>query len=459
MKRIQAFILALLMTLTVFGAGAETIPEQTEAEEYTSLVVGNPTPMRGEFFTDMWGNATSDIDVRDLLHGYNLIHWDGENGMFAVDPSVVSGVAATRNEAGDHTYLLVLYNDLFYSDGTRITAWDYAFSYLLSMAPQLSELGASPLRREQILGSQAYLDSNSAVPLAGVRVLSEDTISITLSHEYLPFFYEMGLLACNPYPISVIAPGVEVRDDGQGVYLANSDPQAAEPVFTAELLKRTILDPETGYRSHPAVVSGPYTLTSWDGKTAEFEINPYYKGNAEGQKPSIDHLTYTLADNDTMMDQLAAGEFGLLNKVMRADRIAAGMEQMGEAGTAMSNYPRIGLSYISFACEKPTVSDQEVRRAIAYCFDRNAAVADYSGTFGIRVDGYYGIGQWMYGVVSGTMAPPVTPPTDENDAKAQAEHEKDLAGLEALNLDGLKPLRGQHSGSRTDPGRRRMGSE
>lgn len=439
MKRIQAAILALLLALTVLCAGAETVPEQTEAEaeEPTSLVVGNPTPMRGDFFSDMWGNATSDIDVRDLLHGYNLIRWDGENGMFAVDPSVVSGVVKTQNDEGDHTYILVLYDDLFYSDGTLITAWDYAFSYFLSIAPQMAEIGATPLRKAQIVGYQTYMDSNGTEPLAGIRVLAEDMISITLDHAYLPFFYEMGLLACNPYPISVIAPGVEVRDDGQGIYLANSDPTVTEPVFTAELLKQTILDPETGYRSHPAVVSGPYTLTSWDGEKAEFEINPFYKGNAEGQKPSIDHLTYMAAVNDTMMDQLAAGEFGLLNKVTRVDQINRGMALVEEAGFTMANYPRIGLSYISFACEKPAMADPAVRQAIAYCFDRNAVVTDYAGAFGLRVDGYYGIGQWMYGVISGTTAPPVSMPEDENDAAAVAEYEAKLAEFEALNLDGL----------------------
>ena len=437
MKRIEAFILALLMALTSLCAMAETVPEAAEEKEKTSLTVGNPTPMRGDFFTDMWGNATSDIDVRDLLHGYNLIRWDGENGMFTVDPSVVSGVVKTQNEAGDHTYILALYNDLFYSDGTKITAWDYAFSYLFSIAPQLSEIGATPLRRAQIAGYQAYMDSNGTEPLAGIRVLADDILSITLDHAYLPFFYEMGLLMCNPYPIHEIAPGVKVRDDGQGVYLANSDPAATEPVFTAELLKQTILDPETGYRSHPKVVSGPYTLASWDGEKAEFEINPFYKGNAEGQKPSIDHRTYMAAVNDTMMDQLAAGEFGLLNKVTRTDRIEAGMTQMMKSESAMSSYPRMGLSYISFACEKPAMADQAVRTAIAWCFDRDAAAADYAGAFGIRVDGYYGIGQWMYRVATGTTTPPIQAPEDENDKEAMAKYEADLAAYAALSLENL----------------------
>ena len=366
------------------------VAEATETGETVFpdyLVVGNPTPMRGEFFTELWGNATSDIDVRDLLHAYNLIYWDGENGMFTFDPTVVSAVETMVDEAGNKTYSITLMNDLYYSNGTRITAWDYAFSYLFTIAPELAEIGATPLRREQFLGYEEYISRPMSVEprvLSGVKVLSDLTFSVTLRHEFLPFFYELGLLLCNPYPISVIAPGVTVRDDGNGVYLANEDPSVLEPLFTADLLKETVMDDDDGYLSHPSVVSGPYTLLSWDGVTAEFEINPFFKGNTRGLMPRIRHLTYTLAENDTMIEKLEAGEFGLLNKVMRADRITAGIGLMNEGGISFSNYPRVGLSYISFCCEKETVESLAVRQAIAYCMDRDQVTADYTGAFGQR---------------------------------------------------------------------------
>ncbi len=434
MKRIIAGLAALLMLLSCFAMAEETA-EQTEDNVHQSFTAGNLTPMSGHFFTDLWGNATSDIDVRDLLHGYNLIRWDDEKDIFTVDHSVVSGFVATENEAGDHTYVMVLYNDLYWSDGTKITAWDYAFSYLLYNSPLLSDLGAKPMRGEQIIGYRDYAENGA--PLSGVRVIADDTISVTLSHEYLPFFYEMGLLMCSPYPISVIAPGVTVRDDGAGVYLANQDPQEKEPLFNAELLAKTIMDPETGYLSHPAVCSGPYTITSWDGVTAEFKLNPYYKGNSRGEKPIIERLTYTLASNDTMIDKLVSGEFDLINKVMRADRIAEGIELINEQKIAMSNYPRMGLSYISFACEKPAMADQAVRQAIAYCFDRNRTAQDYIGPFGVRVDGYYGIGQWMYGLAEGLISPPVQPPENEDDEQGKAAYEEELAAYEDLSLEQL----------------------
>ena len=87
-----------------------------------------------------------------------------------------------------------------------------------------------------------------------------------------------------------------------------------------------------------------------------------------------------------------------------------------------------GLSFISFACEKPTVSSAAVRKAIAYCMDRDAVTADYTGSFGQRVDGFYGIGQWMVGLVNGTL-----------DFTDGAHAETEAAIREEISLDRLIP--------------------
>lgn len=466
-KKWLALLLAMLMVLSLGAAAFAAEGDEEEEEEeivvppeliaqmgysaayavahgvdpneivfYDHVTVGNPTHLDGNFFTNLWGNATSDIDVRNLIHGYNLIRWDGENGMFTVDPSVVSAVGVTENAAGDRTYTLVLQPDLRYSDGTPITAWDYAFSFLLLMSREVQEAGAVPMQRGFIAGSDNYTWGAQDL-LSGVNVVADNTIAITLDNAYLPFFYEMGLLSCNPYPISVIAPGVSVYDDGDGVYLENSAGPGGAPVFTAELLNRTLNDPVTGYRTHPSVVSGPYVLDSFDGTTAEFSSNPYFRGNAYGELPLVSKLTYTLADNDTMVEKLQSGEFDLLNKVTNVNTINQGMTAITEGGTRMSNYPRTGQSYIVFAWEKPTVSSRYVRQAIAWCMDRDAVVADYTGNYGIRVDGYYGVGQWMYGLVNGTIAPPVEPPENQFDQQAQEEYEKELEAWEELSLEDL----------------------
>ena len=431
MKKINFLLLALLFVFTA----AVSAQDEFEEMEPTHLTVGSTTPMHGKFFTDLWEDVTSDGDVRALIHAYNLVMWDPENGRYVHDPSVVNNIGIRENDYGDRSYMITLQDDLAYSDGTKITAWDYAFSYLLSIAPEINELGGHAANKQFLFGYQQYHDGELSY-LPGVQVIADDQLMITLDHEFLPFFYEEGLISCNPYPIDVIAPGTVVRDDGFGVYLTNEDSSVKEPVFNAELLRQTILDPESGYQTHPSVVSGPYRLTSWDGVTAEFEINPYYKGNHDGKLPLIQTISYTLAENDSMAERLASGELDLLNKVTKSETVQKALPLI-QAGYQMANYPRTGIAFISFNGENPALQSQMVRRALAWCMDRDEVIGAYTGYYGLRVDSYYGLGQWMYSVVNGSMAAPVDPPENENDYAAQRAYERELEEWENLSLDDL----------------------
>lgn len=426
MKKWMALLLAVMMAFGQMAAVAEEI-----IPTYDHLVVGNTTAFSGHFSTQLWGNNTTDLDVKELLFGYNLIQWEQEEGLFNVDPSVVTGIVVYDDAEGNRTYSMVLSDDLYYSDGSRITAWDYAFSVLLSVAPEIEAIGGNTNGYESLLGMEAYKNGESET-LAGLRVTSDTMISFTVAKEYRPFFYELGLLRCYALPISVIAPGCQVKDDGQGVYI---DKTAG--TFTPEAMKETLLNAETGYVTYPKVTSGPYKLISYDGEVAEFEINEYYKGNAEGVVPTIQYLTYKTVENETMVDQLLAGELGLINKAVKTDSIMQGIAGVGNGAVYMGNYARIGYSFISYNCEKPAVNSQAVRQAIAYCLDKDTLVSDYVGNFGLRVDGYYGIGQWMYQMVNGTIEPPLEEPEESASRQEKEEYEEALLAWEEITMENI----------------------
>ena len=441
MKKTLSIVLVLLMMILPLASYAEAVEEPAEAPEveqivleydYNHLVVGNTTPFNGRFFTTMWGGPTSDLDVQRLIHGYNLVKWQtAEGGGYNIDPTVVSGIVVTEDAVtGDRTYTFDLYHDLYYSDGTQITAWDYAFSWLLSMAPQMAELGGNIRPMEYLEGYQGYVNGN--VPyLAGIRVLTDYTIAITIDSAYLPFFYEMALLDCYPYPISVIAPGSSVRDDGNGIYIA--------PAMNTETLRQTILNEATGYRSHPSVTSGPYVLTDYDGEKAEFVINPYYKGTEDGVRPTIANLTYKTVKNEDMLEQFKTGEVGLLNKVVNAEVLGEAVRLVGEQELfMMSNYARSGLSYIALCTERAGMNSQAVRQALSMCMDKDAFVSATVGDFGLRADGYYGIGQWMYTLVNAADGYPVEAPAEGAPAAEQREYEEELAKWAELSMDGIR---------------------
>lgn len=417
MKKWIACLLAILLTLSLGCAGAES------SDALTHLTVASPTALSGNFFTAAFGSNTSDMDVRNLIHGYNLVRWNVESGRFEIDSSVVSGIKASDDIQGNRTYVISLCDDLLYSDGTAIGAADYVFSLLLAASPEIQELGAAVAGNGAVVGIDEY-QSGATRQVSGVRLMSEKEFSITVKADSLPNFYELAELSYYPYPIHVIAPGCRIKDDGKGAYICNQDADQDSAIFTAETLKKTLLDESYGYLSHPSVVSGPYTLTSFDGSVAELSVNPYYKGDADGRKGKIQNITVSHVSNEEMAAKLENGEIDLANKIVSAQAIAEGRQLVADGKAQTASYGREGMSFISFCCEQAAVSSRNVRQALSYALDKDAVVSAYVGENGQRVDGYYGAGQWMYRVATGEIALPT-------DAKAV----NTLSDVKVYNLD------------------------
>ena len=433
----------LLLMLLLFPAAHSGMPgaaaeEETDSDaegsrwveyDYRKLDVGNPSPMEGKFFTLMWGGTTSDQDAQRLLHGYHLVKWDAQLGKIRFDRSVVSGGVTMDDAEGNRTYILRLQEDLKYSDGKNITAKDYAFGLLIQMLPAVQETGGQPIDASWLLGAEEYL-RGEANCLKGLRLLGNHQISITVRAEALPWYFELSRLNICPYPISEIAPGHTISDAGEGVFL-NSP-------ITPEELQDHVLDEEHGYLRHPGTVSGAYKLESFDGQKAVFSRNRFYKGGEDGRKPLLETLSLTQADPSKMIQQLGDGTFGLLNKVTRAEMLQAGMDltRQPERQYAMSNYPRSGLSLLWFNENSQKAQELAVRKAVALSLDRDAFVREYVGPYGMKVDGYYGIGQWMYQALNGngTYDPPMSARPTEAERRAR---DQAILTLKTLNLDGL----------------------
>ena len=505
LKRILSVVLCVALLLSCLPAAlAEDLSEERlpsvldEPEIPDELIVGHPTITNGDFFTEMFGNNTSDIDVRALIHGYNLVNWDQNQGTYVFDPSVVREVVAVEDEEGNREYTMSIADNLFYSDGTPITAWDYAFSILLMMSPEIEDIGGKIYRADHLMGADRYIATRRKIIageplyfdendrehsdidyLSGVTVLSDYQIRFWLNSEFLPYFFEVGLMMTVPYPISVIAPGCKVvsgyvdpeTGDPIGIKIVNENENDPTPVYTAELLKKTILDPETGYNTHPSVVSGPYILTSWDPEThiGHFEINEYFKGawmqnnlpgseeggnpvldkaiahgNAAAEvdefgneikdandqpiylvKPTIEKIQLKEEKNEDMAKDLREGNVHLINKVTLADAI----QECQTTGAVYKNYPRIGMAFLTYSYERPAVNDMAVRQAMAWCMDRDTLGQKYCGNFTWNTDGYYGLEQWEYQILEGFAPYPVNqlPSIDALGTKIDEKTEEDRA--------------------------------
>lgn len=424
-KRMTALMLAAcLLTGIAGGCLAEDGEIRWAEEERARLRTGNPTPMQGKFFTGMWGGTTSDMDARDLLHGYAPVCYDIGLSKFRFDHSVIQDAAIMDDAEGNRTYMLVLYDDLKWSSGEPITAWDYAFSILFCMDPAIAETGGTPMDAGWIRGAEEYLNGKSRT-LSGVRVITDQIIQIEAKAEAFPYFYELSRLMIHPYPAVSIAPGIQVKDDGEGIFLTEK--------LTAEMIRSTVLDPETGYLAHPTIVSGPYKMEEYTGESAKFTINPYYKGTEEGILPRIGEIEYTLAKNEDMIGKLLDGEYGLLNKVTFSKSIQDGIAGRASENYTITadNYARSGLTMIWFTEGSPAVQEPEVRKAIALSFDREGFTENYTGPYGMTIDGMYGLGQWMYQLGAGMIGAPIDESLPEKEAAAMTKAYK------ALTLEGL----------------------
>ena len=406
MKRIIALIMSLALLLTAAAAAGENL----SSGKYDTMRVGTGAAFNGNFFSGVLGNNISDQDVRKLIHSYSLVHWSGENGAYQFDPRVVSAVVADEES---NTFTIALNPGLSYSDGTPITARDYAFSMLLLSSGQLKRAAGESAPLRSIMGWQDY-ENGVTRGIKGLRVLGDYLMTVTIAPEYTPYFYELKALDIVPYPIAQIAPGCSINDDGTETYIIGE--------FTDDLLRKNLLDPDTGYMSHPSVTSGAYVLDSYTGEKVSLKLNSRYIGNENGEKPYIPQIEICCMDSDELIPSLASGELDLVVRCARLSQIQAGMSLTVHGDFAMAAYSRNGLGYISFCTENSPTADERVRRALAMCVDKERLIETYLGGYGVSVDGYYGIGQWMYLLANGTMIP-----GDEEEAAAWSD----------LNLDGL----------------------
>ncbi|MGI6687051.1 MAG: ABC transporter substrate-binding protein [Christensenellales bacterium] len=386
MKRLIAVLATAVMLLVniVSLSMAEAVPAQRDPN---TLIIGHTTMMNGNFFSELWGNNTADIDVRSILHEYPLIAWTN-NSEYQVNETVVKSLETTTADNGDRTYTVTLHADLKYCDGSAITAKDYVFNFLLMSSPQIRELSGLSVTKGYIQGFTEYIAGVTPF-FSGVRLIDDLTFSVLVTAENLPYYFELSYINNYPLPYKVLIPDADIFDTGEGAFIFGD--------FTAETLRDTLLNPQTGYMSHPTVTSGPYKLIHYDSaaRQAEFERNTYYKGNYEGQVPAIQRIIFREIKNENIIAELNEGTVDLVNKVSEGQVIDAGVKLAENGDFTATPYPRSGAGFLAVAAERDITSSVTLRQALAYTLDYEVLPRDFLKGHGERVYGYYGLDQWM----------------------------------------------------------------
>lgn len=383
-KKIVIALLVLTVALgSLFAAGLKEAQPQQE----TQVILGSTTQVNADFF-DGWTNSATNAYLKQLMAGYETVSWTKE-GRYEINPIAVKSYNAVVNSDGSKTYTFNIANNLVYNDGTAIKAKDYVFNLLYAASPQAVEIGATYGAGPEYVGYDAY-HKGEVKEFAGIRLLGDYSFSITIDAEELPYFFDLSLVSVGPIPSHVIAPNVDVKDSAKGAYLTDN--------FTADLLRETVLNSATGYRYKPLVTSGPYQFEDYNpaDSTASVVLNPRFLGEYDGAKGSIYRIIIKLTNTATEMDELRTGAIDMLQGVSGGDSISRGLDLVDQGIVSYASYPRYGYGKIAFACDFGPTQFDAVRRAIAYSLDRNEFARQYTGGYGIIVNGYYGASMWEY---------------------------------------------------------------
>ena len=113
-------------------------------------------------------------------------------------------------------------------------------------------------------------------------------------------------------------------------------------------------------------------------------------------KPVIEKLIIKMVKTDTMINELKSGSVDLLFQCSGADTINGGLDLVDQGLAQDNTFFRNGYGKVQFDCSQFPTDSANVRKAIAYCLDRNEFARQYSGGYAAVVHSYYGLAQWEY---------------------------------------------------------------
>lgn len=380
------------------NSGSNVVESSTDAPAVTyenKVILGNTTELSGDFRSPAWGGSSAgaaDQAINRLSAGYSTQETN-QGGAPVWNETVVKSHTETENEDGTVTYTVQINEGLTFSDGSPITVKNYLAQILSFSSPVAMESGHPGTSGQSYVGYDSFnaytgVEAEGATKeFAGVRMLDDYTYALTVSSDYLPYYFAFTYAGLSPAPLGLfLGEGVDVMDDGNGAYLSDSyyEKNGESYVKAAELA-------ENRYDITKYPYSGPYVISEWDASTKQATLtkNPEFKGNFEGQVPSIDTIVYVKIIEETQLAQLTSGGVDVLSAVTGGEATSAALAVVDGEKFSEVHYQRAGYGKIEFECDFGPTMFQEVRQAVAYLMNRTEFCQAFTGGYGVVVDGPY----------------------------------------------------------------------
>lgn len=387
-----------------YWSPASALIDWTSEKEDNSIIMGNTTDLSGKFRYAAFGGSNpgaADLDVQNLSTGLETVATTKEGG-YEWNPTVVKSHEETMNEDGTRTYTVTIYDDLKLSDGTPVTVKNYVvFPMVFSSPVAVAAAGKDHQSGMTLEGFKTFntydgTEGSGTKELAGLRMIDDYTYSITVSADYANYFYAISYAGLSAYDVSLWIGDADVKDDGNGVYFTDDFyAKEGDKYVMADHIVTASQNTDTTYP-----YSGPYVVKSYDSadKSAVLELNPNFKGNYEGVKPTIAKVVYKKIVSSTQLEDLKAGTLDVIAGITGGDETneALALADGSDGKYVYTHYSRAGYGKLGFRADYGPAQFTEVRQAIAYCMDRAKFAKDFTGGYGGVVDGPYYSGSWMY---------------------------------------------------------------
>ena len=387
-----------------YWSPAAALIDWTSEKEDNSIILGNTTDLSGKFRYANFGGSNpgaADLDVQNLSTGLETVATTKEGG-YEWNPTVVKSHEETMNEDGTRTYTVTIYDDLKLSDGTPVTVKNYVvFPMVFSSPVGVAAAGKDHQAGMTLEGFKTFntydgTEGSGTKELAGLRMIDDYTYSITVSEDYANYFYAISYAGLSAYDTALWIGDADIKDDGNGVYFTDDFYAKKDDKYVmADHIVASSLNTDTTYP-----YSGPYVVKSYDSadKSAVLELNPNFKGNYEGVKPTIAKVVYKKIVSSTQLEDLKAGTLDVIAGITGGDETneALALADGSEGKYVYTHYSRAGYGKLGFRADYGPAQFTEVRQAVAYCMDRAKFAKDFTGGYGGVVDGPYYAGSWMY---------------------------------------------------------------
>ncbi len=329
MKKLFATVATFVMALSLVacGSGGSSNTLTMGAEELSGT------------FSPIYYSSSYDGYVVDLVY----------NKLFEYDyDSKLQPVLAESYEEDETSITVKLKKGIKFSDGTKFDAKDVEFTFKVVSDPSYSGRYAGVTK--YMSGYSTYSDivnikdkkAKDIVEPAfpGIEVIDKNTIKFTFDAPRNDKLTTISGFAMMSYD--------QFKDDYS---YGNTKP-----------LEKAMKKP---------IGTGPYVLNKWEaGSGASLSKNENYFGDGY----AIENVIIKPVEMSTEYQELESGNVDLLAAMIEPKKIGPASSNKD---LKLNNYPRGGMGYIGFNTANGSTSDNAVRQAMAFGFDRQAFVDSY----------------------------------------------------------------------------------